>query len=57
MEVHSNHCILHGVYETVQLQYVYQIDDYKTLQQSVESDPQFIWNDIQLSKGKLNKDS
>ena len=45
-----------GVYETAQLQCVYHIDDYKTLEQSVESDPHFIWNDIQLSKGKLNKD-
>ena len=45
-----------GVYTSVQLQCVYQIDDYNTLEQSAESDPHFIWNNIQLSKGKLNKD-
>ena len=44
------------MYKTAQLQCVYHIDDYKTLEQSVESDPHFIWNDIQLSKGKINKD-
>ena len=45
-----------GVYASAQLQCVYQIDNYKTLEQSAENDPHFIWNDIQLSKGKLNKD-
>ena len=26
------------------------------LKKSVKNDPHFIWNDIQLSKGKINKD-
>jgi len=45
-----------GVYASAQRQCVYAVNDYKTLEQSAESDPHFIWNDIQLSKGKLNKD-
>ena len=44
-----------GVYKSERFQCVYH---YKTLEQSAESDPHFIWNDIRLCiiKRKLKED-
>jgi len=44
-----------GVYTSERFQCVYQIHDYKALEQSAESDPHFIWSDIQLSKTKIDR--
>ena len=45
-----------GVFSTAQMQCVFYTADYTTLQQSSSHDKHFMWNDVQLSKGKLNKD-
>ena len=37
-------------------QYLYYIPEWKSLKQAPGSDPHFLWSDIQLSKGVLNKD-
>ena len=36
-------------------QYLYYTPDLKILHQSSETDTNFLWTDIQLSKGQLNK--
>lgn len=43
-----------GVYSTQCQQQLYYIADVTTLEQSCD-DPHFLWKDIQLSKGQLNK--
>jgi len=45
-----------GVFSTAQMQCVFYTEDCSKLQQSPNHDPHFMWNDVQLSKGKLNKD-
>ena len=37
-------------------QHLYYIPDCTSLQQASSSNPHFLWNDIQLSKGQVNKD-
>ena len=44
-----------GVLPKPMLQQLYYIEDISCLQQSCE-DPHFVWKDIQLSKGQLNRD-
>ena len=38
------------------IQYLYYTPDTKSLHQSSETDTNFLWTDIQLSKGQLNKE-
>ena len=44
-----------GVTSKPSLQHLFYTDDVSKLNQSCD-DPHFLWNDIQLSKGQLNKD-
>ena len=43
-----------GVFSCQQRQCVYCTPDYTQLSSSSQPDPHFLWNDIQLSKGKVN---
>ena len=43
-----------GVFSDQQKQCVYYTSNYTELSSSSEPDPHFLWNDIQLSKGKVN---
>ena len=45
-----------GFYEKEQTQVVYYTPDAAKLYQSDNSNLHFLWDDIQLSKGKVNKD-
>jgi len=45
-----------GVFEDEQMQAIYYTPDVFKLDEADLSNPHFMWDDIQLSKGKLNKD-
>ena len=45
-----------GVFSSAQMQCMFYVPDYTKLQQLPKYDPHLIWHDVQLSKGKLNKD-
>ena len=45
-----------GSFSKLTEQQLYYIPDCNQLQQSSTSNPHFLWSDMQLSKGKLNKD-
>ena len=45
-----------GTFKTPTEQHLYYIPDWKSLKQASETNHHFLWNDIQMSKGVLNKD-
>ena len=45
-----------GVFPNEQVQVIYYSEDCTKLDQSCSTDPHFLWHDIQMSKGKVNKD-
>ena len=45
-----------GVFVSPTVQQLYYTSDMKRLHQSSEVNPNFLWTDIQLSKGQLNKE-
>ena len=45
-----------GVFKQEQMQVVYYVPDCTKLDQCCNSNPHFLWHDIQLSKGKINRD-
>ena len=45
-----------GVFPNEQMQVIYYSEDCTKLDQSCSTDPHFLWHDIQMSKGKVNKD-
>lgn len=50
----SESCRYPGVFSDEQKQCVYYTSNHKELSSSSEPDPHYLWNDIQLSKGKVN---
>lgn len=45
-----------GTFSKPTEQHLYYIPNWKSLNQATSSNPHFLWNDIQLSKGNLNQD-
>ena len=45
-----------GVFPSEQMQVIYYSEDCSKLDQSCSTDPHFLWHDIQMYKGKANKD-
>ena len=45
-----------GVFPNEQMQVIYYSQDCSKLDQNCSTDPHFLWHDIQMSKGKANKD-
>ena len=45
-----------GVFPNEQMQVAYYCEDCTKLDQNCSTDPHFLWHDIQMSKGKVNKD-
>ena len=45
-----------GIFSLPTIQHLYCTPDMKSLHQSSETDTNFLWTDIQLSKGQLNKE-
>ena len=45
-----------GIFSSPTIQQLYYTPDMKSLHQSIETDTNFLWTDIQLSKGQLNKE-
>ena len=45
-----------GVFPKAQMQIMYYSPDCTKLDQNYSTDPHFLWHDIQLYKGKVNKD-
>lgn len=45
-----------GVFPNEQMQVIYYSQDCSKLDQNCSTDPHFPWHDIQMSKGKVNKD-
>jgi len=56
-EIEEKHCYqFPGVFSSPATQQLYYTPDIKSLHQNSETDANFLWKDIQLSKGQLNKE-